>query len=148
MTTVNISAMKRLPLLLFVLLSGCALFQRTARPPHAPVEEASRIQFPQDLPTEGLQELSGPMAAAITLAMDDFRPLGTKPHRGATPLEQCLYRREAFNVAAAPGPDGIMFVRFSFSPANCAEHEREVALDMGATYAVDVAGARILAIQQ
>lgn len=80
--------------------------------------------------------------------MEDFRPLGTKPHRNATPFEQCLYRRESFNVSAAPGPDGVVFVRFSFSPANCAEHEREIALDMGATYAVDVSGTRILAIQK
>ncbi|NBD12243.1 MULTISPECIES: hypothetical protein [Corallococcus] len=139
--------MYRLPLILCLLLQGCALFQRTARPAHASPEEASQVQFPRELPAAGLQELSGPMAAAIALAMDDFRPLGTHPHRDATPLEQCLYRREAFNVAAAPGPNGWVFVRFSFSPANCAEHEREIVLDMGATYAVDVAGARILAIQ-
>ncbi|MFP2959060.1 hypothetical protein ACLEPN_14755 [Myxococcus sp. 1LA] len=134
--------------LLLALLPGCALFRPSSRPVHAPPEEAARVVFPRDLPAEGLRELSGPLAAAIALAMEDFRPLGTKPHRGATPVEQCLYRREAFNVAAAPGPDGIIFVRFSFSPSNCAEHEREIVLDMGATYAVDVPGARILAVQR
>lgn len=139
--------MKRM-LLLWVLLPGCALFRPASRPVHASPEEAARVTFPRDLPTEGLHELSGPMAAAIALAMEDFRPLGTKPHRRATQLEQCLYRREAFNVATAPGPEGIVFVRFSFSPSNCAEHEREIVLDMGATYAVDVPGGRILAVQR
>ncbi|WP_163867450.1 hypothetical protein [Myxococcus eversor] len=139
--------MKR-TLLLLMVLPGCALFRPGPRPVQAPPEEAARVVFPRDLPAQGLHELSGTLAAAIALATEDFRPLGAKPHRGATPLEQCLYRREAFNVSTAPGPGGIMFVRFSFSPSNCAEHEREIVLDMGATYAVDVPGARILAVQR
>jgi hypothetical protein len=140
--------MTRISLLLCLLLPGCALFRAAPRPVHAPPEEAAKVSFPLDLPKEGLQELSGTTAAAIALAMEDFRPLGTTPHRGATPLEQCLYRREAFDVSTAPGPEGIIFVQFSFSPSNCAENERDIVLDMGATYAVDVRGARILAIQK
>lgn len=140
--------MKRLTLILCFLLQGCALFRPPARPVHAPAEVAAQVQFPRDLPREGVHEMPGAIAAAVALAMEDFRPLGSKPHRDATPLEQCLYRREAFDVSASPGPEGVVFVRFSFSPDNCAAHEREVALDMGATYAVDVAGKRILAIQR
>ncbi|MBJ6764388.1 hypothetical protein JGU66_26755 [Myxococcaceae bacterium JPH2] len=140
--------MPRAALLWLVLLSGCSLFRGAPRPVHAPAEEAAKVQFPRDLPREGLLEVPGPIAAAISLAMEDFRPLGTKPHAGATPLEQCLYRREAFDVAAAPGPEGIVYVQFSFSPSHCAEHERDIVLDMGATYAVDVRTWRILAVQR
>lgn len=134
-------------LLSLLLLPGCALFQRSPRPVHAPPEEAAAVQFPSDLPATGLQELSGTLATAIQLAMDDFRPPGAKPHRGATPTEQCLYRRQSFDVQAAPGPEGIVFVRFLFNPEACTAEERAVVLDMGATYAIDVKGWRILAIQ-
>ncbi|RKH16664.1 hypothetical protein D7Y13_25540 [Corallococcus praedator] len=134
-------------LLPVVLLPACALFQRAPRPVHAPPEEAATVQFPSDLPATGLQELSGTVATAIQLAMDDFRPPGSKPHRGATPTEQCLYRRQSFDVQASPGPEGIVFVRFLFNPDACTPEERAIALDMGATYAIDVQGWRILAIQ-
>ncbi|RYZ39680.1 MAG: hypothetical protein EOO71_19140 [Myxococcaceae bacterium] len=134
-------------LLPLLLISGCALFQRAPRPVHAPAEEAATVQFSSDLPATGLQELSGTVATAIQLAMDDFRPPGSKPHRNATPTEQCLYRRQSFDVQAAPGPEGTVFVRFLFNPDACAPGERAVVLDMGATYAIDVKGWRILAIQ-
>ncbi|MCY1045204.1 hypothetical protein OV208_28070 [Corallococcus sp. bb12-1] len=134
-------------LLPVLLLPACALFQRAPRPVHAPAEEAATVQFPSDLPATGLQELSGTVATAIQLAMDDFRPPGAKPHRGATPTEQCLYRRQSFDVQAAPGSEGIVFVRFLFNPESCAPEERAIVLDMGATYAIDVRGWRILAIQ-
>jgi hypothetical protein len=140
--------MKKLALILCFSLQGCALFRPAARPAHAPPGVAAQVQFPRDLPREGLHEVKGPLAAAIALAMEDFRPLGTKPHDNATPLEQCLYRREAFDVEASPGPNGVVFVRFSFSPSNCPEPERGIALDMGATYAVEVAGKRIIAVER
>ncbi|MBZ4418193.1 hypothetical protein K8638_17045 [Myxococcus sp. RHST-1-4] len=140
--------MKHLLLLTFCLLSSsCALLHRHERPVHAPPEEAARVQFPDQLPAEGLNELSGTIAAAIQLAMDDFRPPGTRPHRGATPTEQCLYRRQSFDVLAAPGTDGVVFVRFVFNPDACSEEERAVVLDAGATYAIDVRQWRILAVQ-
>ncbi|WP_228558267.1 hypothetical protein [Myxococcus sp. AB056] len=86
------------------------------------------------------------LAAAISLAMDDFRPLGVKPHRGATPDEVCLYQRESFDVTVAPGPEGVVFVRFTVKDGTCAK-DGPVA-DMGSTYAVEVAKHRILAIQR
>lgn len=116
-------------------------------PAHAPPAEAAQVKFPAQFPKEGLHELPGVMATAIQLAMDDFRPPGSKPHPGATPLEQCLYRRQSFDVMAVPGPAGVVFVRFVFNPDACTEEERAVVLDMGATYAIDVRQWRILAVQ-
>ncbi|WP_370644193.1 hypothetical protein [Myxococcus sp. RHSTA-1-4] len=98
-----------------------------------------------ELPSEGRQQLSGVMARAIQLASDDFRPLDAKPHRGANPLEECLYRRESFDVLAAPGPDGIMFVSFSFNADACPPGGP--IADAGATYAIDVKRWRILAVE-
>jgi hypothetical protein len=37
------------------------------------------VQFPRELQREGLHELSGTVAAAIALAMEDFRPWGPNP---------------------------------------------------------------------
>ena len=124
-----------------------AALEKQAGPIHAPPAEAAQVKFPAQFPKEGLHELSGVMATAIQLAMDDFRPPGSEPHHGATPIEQCLYRRQLFDVMAAPGPEGVVFVRFVFNPDACTEEERAVVLDMGATYAIDVRQWRILAIQ-
>lgn len=77
--------------------------------------------------------------------MEDFRPLGSRPVQEATALEACLLRRDAFEVMASPGPDGVVFVRFLFNPDVCALSSP--VLDAGATYAVDVKGGRILAVQ-
>jgi hypothetical protein len=128
-----------------VLLSACALFQGRPRPVHASAEEAMKVQFPDELPVPGRHVLPGAVAAAIQLAAEDFRPLGTRPKPGATPLEACLLRRDAFDVVAAPGPGGMVFVRFSFNPEVCALNVP--VLDAGATYAVDVQTSRILAVE-
>lgn len=132
-------------LVLSVLLPACALFQRSQRPVHAPPEEAAKVEFPLSLPKEGQQSVSGAMAAAIALALDDFRPRDLKPHKGATPQEECLYRRESYDVLAAPGPEGIMFVSIALDPDACGL--TDPIMDMGATYAIDVKGGRVLAIQ-
>ena len=55
-------------------------------------------------------------------------------------------RRESYNVFTAPGPEGVMFVRFVLDPDAC--KLADPVLDMGATYAVDVNKWRILAVQQ
>jgi hypothetical protein len=78
--------------------------------------------------------------------MEDFRPWYIQPHRGATPDEICLYQRESYDVTTAPGPEGILFVRFTVKDDACTSGG--VILDMGATYAIDVKAWRILAIQR
>jgi hypothetical protein len=138
--------MKRSLLLpLCLLLPACALFQRPRRPVHAPPEEAAKVEFPLAFPTEGRQGVSGAMAAAIALALDDYRPRDLQPPAGATPQEACLYRRESYDVLAAPGPEGVMFVSIALNPDACGL--TDPIMDMGATYAIDVRGGRVLAVQ-
>ncbi len=53
---------------------------------------------PLGLPAEGRQIVQGTMLKAIQLALDDFLPWKVKHHRGATPLEECLSKRESYDV--------------------------------------------------
>lgn len=133
-------------LLLGLALPACSLFHRYPRPVHAPPEEAARFQFPLDLPAEGRMQIPATVAVAVQLAMDDFRPLDARPHKGATPDEVCLYRRDSFDVWTAPGPDGVMLVRFVPKPKTC-DSDGPVT-DVSATYAIDVSQWRILAVQR
>lgn len=138
--------MKRgLLLSLCLLLPACALFQRSSRPPRASPEEAARVQFPLTLPADSTA-LSAELVTAMQLALDDFLPLDVKPHKGATAVELCLYQRESYDVTASPGPEGIIFVEVSLRPGTC--EKQNIILDMGATYAIDVPGRRILARKQ
>ncbi len=136
-----------LPLLL-LLTPGCALlpWPWLKRPARASPEEAARVQFPLDLPKETRTTLSGTLVTAMQLAMDDFLPLDIKPHAGATEEEACFYRRESYEVITSPGPDGVIFVRIIPFPKVC--DKGDPILDIGATYAIDVPGRRILAVQR
>ncbi|SDD43477.1 hypothetical protein SAMN04488504_101872 [Myxococcus virescens] len=140
--------MRNSRLVLLVLALGCGgqSYVRPLKPERAPADEAARFTFPIDLPADGRMRIPADLAAAISLAMDDFRPRGVKPHRGATPDEVCLYQRESFDVTVAPGPEGVVFVRFTVKDGAC-DKDGPVA-DMGSTYAVEVAKHRILAIQR
>lgn len=131
-----------------LLLPGCTFFRSLWHrgPVHASPEEAARVQFPLDLPKETRTTVSGAMATAMQLALDDFLPLETKPHKGATAEEVCLYQRESYEVIAAPGPEGSMFVRVTLRPRVC--EKGGPLLDAEATYAIDVPGRRILAVQR
>lgn len=90
--------------------------------------------------------MSGALATAMQLALEDFLPLDTQPHAGATAEEVCLYQRESYEVTAAPGPEGTLFVRITLRPQVC--EKGGPLLDAEATYAIDVAGRRILAVQR
>jgi hypothetical protein len=131
---------------LCALLQPCAFFQRSSRPEHAPPEEAARVQFPLDLPADTRTVLPGATVTAMQLALDDFLPLNTKPHKDATAEEVCLYQRESYDVIASPGPESTMFVRVTLRPGVCEKHGP--IMDMEATYAVDIAGRRILTVQR
>ncbi|WP_317987924.1 hypothetical protein [Hyalangium gracile] len=113
---------------------------------HAPPTEASQVQFPLDLPKEERLIIPGVTFKAVQLAMEDFLPWDVRPHRGATADEFCLYQRESYDVTTAPGPEGVLFVRFTVRDGIC--NTEGPVLDMGATYAIDVTGWRILAIQR
>ena len=131
---------------LVLALPACALFQRPPRPVHAPPEEAARFAFPPTgLPEEGLRRIPGDMARAIQLAMEDFYPWDRKPPTTSHPSRECLYRRESYDVYAAPYQEGVVLVSIVLSPQACGA--QTVPNDMGALYAVDTRGWRILAVQ-
>jgi hypothetical protein len=139
--------MKRgLLLLPCMLLTACALFQRPSRPVHAPPAEAAQVQFPLDLPKDTRLIIPGTVFRAVQLAMEDFLPWDVRPHKGATADEVCLYQRDSYDVTTAPGPEGVLFVRFTVRDGVC--NKDGPVLDMGATYAIDVTGWRILSIQR
>jgi hypothetical protein len=139
--------MKRGLLPLLCLLSSCALFQKPPRPVHASPEEAAAVEIPLALPLEGRRVAGGVMLRAMNLAMEDYLPWDQKIPAEASPLQQCLHRRESYEVAAVPGPEGIVFVTI-IPDANACDIADPPVLDVGATYAIDVRGWRILSIQQ
>ncbi|MDC0710059.1 hypothetical protein POL68_16405 [Stigmatella sp. ncwal1] len=134
-------------LLFCVLLPGCTLFQRPPRPVHAPPQEAARFAFPETLPTEGRQLLSGTLFAAIQLAMEDFRPWDTNPHKGATPGEICLYKRDSYDVSVVSGAEELVYVDISPRPGAC-EMGGPPVMGFDAVYAIDVKNWRIIAVQR
>ena len=78
--------------------------------------------------------------------MDDFLPRGASPSLGSTPLQACLLQRASYDVMAASGSEGVMFVSIFLSPGACLM--TGPVLDAGALYAVDVRAWRVLAIQR
>jgi hypothetical protein len=139
--------MKR-PLLLLPLciwLPACALFQRPPRPVYASPQEAASFTWPKILPPEGHQLISGTTFAAVQLAMEDFLPWDTKPHKGATPTEACLYKRDSYDANVVPGAENLVYVEIFPRPGAC-EMDGQIALDGGALYAIDIKNWRILAI--
>ncbi|WP_163989835.1 hypothetical protein [Pyxidicoccus caerfyrddinensis] len=139
--------MKRALPALFLILPACALFQRPPRPVHAPPEEAAAVEFPLALPLEGRQIIAGTTLRAIQLAMEDYLPWDRKLPAGATPLQECLSRRESYDVATAPGPEGVMYVSLIPNAEAC-DIGGPPILDVGASYVIDVRGWRILKVQQ
>lgn len=133
-------------LLLALTLPACALFRGPVRPVFAPPEEAARFKFPLDLPAEGRMLTPATVVVATQLAMDDFLPLDLKPHKGATPDEVCLYRRDSYDVWTSPASEGVLLVNIVPRHNTC-DSDGPV-MDMSATYAIDVKQWRILAVQR
>ncbi|WP_225888440.1 hypothetical protein [Myxococcus xanthus] len=127
-----------------VLLSGC--IPRSTTLPRAAPEDAAWFKFPDALPADGRHEIPSATAAAIQLAMDDFRPRHLRIPGNASPVEVCLNQRQSYDVRTSPMPEGILLVRFSVSAGACMQDGP--VTDMGATYAVDTRAWRILAVQQ
>jgi hypothetical protein len=120
----------------------------------APAEEAARFEFPAEMPQQGLRRMDANMAAAIQLALEDFRPRDATPPPGSRPEEACLYRRESYDVAAAPGPEGVMLVRFDVDDEACppavppgvVEGVKVLPPAEVTFYAVDIRTMRILSV--
>ncbi|WP_224243044.1 hypothetical protein [Hyalangium gracile] len=123
---------------------GCATSQRSI--PHVAAEEAAWFKVPATLPDTGRQTIPGVVATAIQLAMDDFLPRDLGTPKDAGPQALCLAQRQSYDVEAAPGPEGVVWVSIHPSPGAC--RQSGPLLDTGsATYAVDVQQWRILAVQ-
>ncbi|RKH26318.1 hypothetical protein D7Y13_20850 [Corallococcus praedator] len=133
-------------LLMALSLTGCGLFQRPFRPEHAPPAEAAAFQFPLGFPPGEHTFIPSTHSAAVQLAMDDFLPRDARPPRNATPDEVCLMRRESYDVLAKNLSEDVVLVAFTPGKGVCASEG--LTLDLGATYAVDVRGWRILAVQR
>jgi hypothetical protein len=141
--------MKRpLLLVLCALLPACALFHRPPHPTRASPQEAAGVTFPlEPLAIEGNVNVAGPLFVAMQVAMEDFLPWDIEPHKGATPSEVCLYKRESYDMAAAPGSEGVVFVQIWPRPGAC-EMGGPPVLDFGAYYAIDTKTWRILAVRR
>ncbi|NBD12415.1 hypothetical protein [Corallococcus silvisoli] len=139
--------MNQFALLLMTLsLTGCDLFHRPFRPTHAPPAEAAAFQFPLGFPPGEHTFIPSTLAAAVQLAMDDFLPRDAKPPRNASADELCFMRRESYDVLAKSLSDGVVLVAFTPGKGVCVTEG--LTLDVGATYAVDVRGWRIPAVQR
>jgi hypothetical protein len=134
-----------LPIILSLVLVGCAHYSNPSAT-YVPPEEAAWFKFPYELPETGKQTVPGVMATAIQLAVDDFLPRDTELDRSASPQDVCLEQRQSYDVQASPGPGDIIWVSISLSGGACTRGPGPL-LDMGATYAVDTAKWRILAVR-
>jgi hypothetical protein len=131
--------------LLLVLLLSSAACVRAPVVPRVPAEQAAWFKFPRHFPEQDAQSISGPMAAAITLALQDFLPSDRESPDTSDRMAACLAQRAAYDVIAFPGPEEQVFVSISLSPGAC--QEEGPVLEVGATYAVDVRQGLILAVQ-
>lgn len=113
--------------------------------------ERNPMQPPPELPREGRLHLEGNVAAAIQLALEDFLPDETRPPEGTRPEETCLYRPDSYAVTAAPGPTGVVQVRFTVDEGACPTNtlwgsSGALASMDGTVHAVDIRTMRVLAI--
>ena len=113
--------------------------------------EKDPMQPPPELPREGRLRLEGNVAAAIQLALEDFLPGEARPPEHTRPEEACLYRPDSYDVTAAPGPEGVVQVRFTLDeeacPTNALWGSSGALASMDRTvHAVDIRTMRILAV--
>ena len=115
------------------------------------LQQKDPSQAPPELPAEGRLHVPGNVAAAIQLAMEDFLPMNARPPAGARAEEACLYQRPSYDVTAAPGPEGVVQVRFAVDEAACPTQTLRgsspgLALMDMTVYAIEIRTMRILAI--
>jgi hypothetical protein len=121
--------------------------------PRSLEEKAARIHFPsQREALHGYTRIKANMAAAIQLAVEDFRPLDVGPPAFSSPEDACLYQRRSYDVTAVPSPDAIMLVRFDVNDGVCPPSVPPTIVDgvrhypplETPTYAIDLRTMRIL----
>jgi len=122
------------------LLSGCGYFGIYRHHPaeRASPEEAAAVRFPDSL-EQGVR-LTGPMMAALKVAMDDYRPPGMRPEK-LQPPDSCLANWKYIQTTVLQVSDTLFFAEFAPDLRTCGPGY--ILLDAGATYAIDDKG-RIL----
>lgn len=129
--------------LLSTLLSGCGYFGYYKRDnaEWAPPAEAATVKFPDSF--EGGVQLTGPMVAALEVAMNEFLPPGSEVRTNDPDkrVAQCLSRREAYETFILQEHDDLFFVLFIPVLKRCGLDE--AILDGDVVFAVDGKG-RIL----
>jgi hypothetical protein len=127
-------------------LSGCSLlaYYKLPKAERASPEESVKVRFPDSL--DGAVELTGPMAAALEVAMNDFLPPGATVRMtdGYKPLEQCLSRRQTYDAVVLPYGEDWFYVLLTPRIERCGLGND--VLDLGAEYVIDGQG-RILAVR-
>lgn len=135
--------MAALAALLCIPLTGCSLlgYHKAKKASWAPPEEAAALVFPNSF-KEGAH-LSGPMMAALEVAMNEFLPPGAelKTQDPDKRMAECLSRRSTFDTHVLQAGNDLFFVWFSPDTSRCGLSEP--ILDGGAVYAIDGQG-RIL----
>jgi hypothetical protein len=125
-----------------LLLTGCSFlgYYKHKKADWALPEDAATIEFPNSL--EKGVHLTGPMMAALKVAMDDYLPPWTAPEKETTPEGRCLSRWDTMNTTVFQANENLFFVRILPDLTKCAPGF--IVLDAGAVYAIDGKG-RILA---
>lgn len=123
-----------------VSLCGCSALgiYRFDKPKRVPASEA--VTIPSQI--EGGVKLTGPMMAALKVAMDDFRPPWITPEKQAHPEEKCLADWRYIEARVVQANENLFYVTFSPNLSACGPGM--VLLDGGVVYAIDGKG-RILA---
>ena len=125
------------------LMSGCSYLgiYRRERAERAPPEESAKVVFPNSL--EGGTPLTGPMMAALSVAMNEFLPPGSavETQDPDKRVAACLSRWSTYETLVLKDNDDLFFVAFIPDLRRCGLEEE--ILDGGAIYAIDGRG-RIL----
>ncbi|MGZ3460215.1 MAG: hypothetical protein ACXU86_17135 [Archangium sp.] len=124
-----------------LLLTGCSLlghfgYYKHEKAERAPPEQADTVKFPDSM--DAGVRLTGPMMAALKVAMDEYRPPTLNPKSLITPEDRCLARWENINTTVLQVNENLFFVRFSPDLRNCAPGL--LVPDSGAVYAIDGQG--------
>ncbi|QQR43701.1 hypothetical protein JKA73_32560 [Myxococcus xanthus] len=121
-------------------LCGCSALgiYRFDKPERAPANES--VTIPSQI--EGGVALTGPMMAALKVAMDDFRPPWVTAEKQEHLEEKCLADWRYIDARVVQANDNLFYVTFSPNLSACGPGL--VLLDGGVVYAIDGKG-RILA---
>lgn len=132
--------------LLSSLLNGCSYlgFYRREKAERASPEEAATLTFPNSL--EGATHMTGPMMAALAVAMNEFLPPGSawETEDPDKRVAACLSRWSTYETLVLKDSDELFFVTFIPDLKRCGLEEE--ILDGGAVYAIDGRG-RVLGMR-